>query len=120
MVHQSFRSAGLALAAGLLPALVAVGCQPKEPTANPAEVAEADPPADEAPADEGDELDEAQDGDAADDPMAVAGPPGSPTEHITFDEDEPNPGPTDMIASQPERPANGSMLTPDVLSGPRR
>ncbi|MBL4689203.1 MAG: hypothetical protein JKY37_31715 [Nannocystaceae bacterium] len=71
-------------------------------------------PDDAGPDDSG--SDEFDDPDVA---MAVVSADGTPTEVITFDNTDPNPGPTERVASQPERPPNGSMLTPDVLSGPK-
>ena len=49
---------------------------------------------------------------------AVDAVAGVPTETITFDETDPNPGPTDLVVATPERAPGGSLLTPDVLAGP--
>ena len=50
---------------------------------------------------------------------AVDSVAGVPTQVISFDESDPNPGPTERVESQPGRPKSGSMLTPGVLAGPK-
>ncbi len=113
---------------------VVLGCQrqptePPEAGAAPAPIAETAPTED-PESYEWTEADERGDGEtfesldreapvksASNEPSAE---PSKSTEVISFDEHEPNPGPTEMVGAQPERPSNGSLLTPDVLSGPKK
>lgn len=40
-------------------------------------------------------------------------------EVISFDESDPNPGPTDFVRVPPDRTPSGSLLKPGMLSGPK-
>lgn len=106
----------------LFATLVLAGCQ-RGPTTSPedaevdpsgavAEVAEVqneDEP--ESPAEVSDEDESLEDASLA------SAEPGA--EVITFDEMDANPGGTDIITVQPDRTKSGSLLTPDVLAGPK-
>jgi len=117
---------GLAVAAVMF--IASAGCQPKATAAPDAGAApvradggEIEDP--ETGLDDGsDGLDEDDSGDvepAEPDLAAVDSVAGVPTQVISFDESDPNPGPTDRVESQPGRPKSGSLLTPDVIGGPK-
>ena len=106
----------------LFATLVLAGCQ-RGPTISPqdAEEAQVDPSgavADAQREGEPESLDETGDEDESleDASLAAANPNA---EVITFDDMDANPGGTDIITVQPDRTKSGSMLTPDVLAGPK-
>lgn len=70
--------------------------------------------------DEGqDEGEDEGEGETSPDSVDLPAPAGADVTKITFDADEPNPGPTEHVVGRPKRPNHGSMLTPDVLAGPK-
>lgn len=101
----------------LFATLVLAGCQ-RAPTTSPEDAeGEANPSGAVAEAEsEGESLDEV--GDDSDDLEELAAAE-SGAEVITFDEMDANPGGTDIITVQPDRTKSGSLLTPDVLAGPK-
>lgn len=103
----------------LLATLVLAGCQ-RGPTTSPQD-AEVDPSGavaevqSEAEPESPDEV--GNEDESLEDASLASAEPGA--EVITFDEMDANPGGTDIITVQPDRTESGSLLTPDVLAGPK-
>ena len=104
-------------AAALFTSLVLVGCQ-RGPTTSPDDVGpDAEGVVAQAESEgEPDAMDDEGDPDDSPDEVAAADPNA---EVITFDDMDANPGGTDIITVQPDRTKSGSLLTPDVLAGPK-
>ena len=102
----------------LFATLVLAGCQ-RAPTTSP-EDAEVDPSGAVAEAEsegEPESLDDGDEGESLEDASLASADPNA--EVITFDDMDTNPGGTDIITVQPDRSKSGSLLTPDVLAGPK-
>lgn len=104
----------------VLAAMALAGCQ-RAPTTSPDEALldSSDAVADAEPNEDPELFDDDEgdgEGDLEDASLAAADPNA---EVISFDEMEANPGGTDIITVQPDRSKSGSMLTPDILSGPK-